>query len=96
MLRRGWRCKREHAGDINEKLNQCLSFLDSDPEVSAVVEAHEIIEHISKVVDALLLSSSGGRGISIKHVCQRGQCYFELWYKDDTAIVDTRQPSEKE
>ena len=85
MLKRGVQCKGE-GGDINETISNHLSFLDSDPEVVAVVEAHEVIANISQVVDCLL----GGRSFSVKHVCKKGVCYFELWHQqqDDVEVID--------
>ena len=90
MLRRGSHCTKE-GGDIKREIMNTLSFLDGDPEVAGVVEAHEVVEYAGNLVDILL---SPDASLVVKHIaCPFGFCKFELWVKekDDAKGPDTRK-----
>ena len=73
---------------IKNELKNALSFLDADPEVGLVIEAHDAVQHAFVVMDALRI---GNNSFLLKHH-QRGGCgcKFQLFaWHDDAANVDS-------
>jgi hypothetical protein len=66
---------------IKTQLSNALSFLDSDPEVKLVVEAHKVLEDSFVVADGWF--RCGKREVCLKHRIQGGCCSFDLWQCHD-------------
>jgi hypothetical protein len=67
---------------IKTDIKNALSFLDSDPEVKLVVEAHKIVEDAFALVEGWYRCYLG-REICMKHRVERGSCFYELWQCHD-------------
>ena len=64
---------------IKTEIKNALSFLDNDPEVKKVIEAHQILQNATALVDAWLHACTG-KGICLKHHHHRGSCVLEIWH----------------
>ena len=77
------RCVADHKRQseaIKAEIMGALSFLDADPEVDLVVQAHLVLEQGYLLMDAVLLSqhTSALSGCVLRHSTTACCCHFEL------------------